>query len=194
MSIPSFAIRIYCLSFFILTACSSPLNQKEFVSWIQDPDNGFRIIRNVDGVSFDVQYKPDQYLDLERSEINKAGSNSLDERPLKHFTLKIGLNGQGDIVRRKSNHSDVQQDLYYYSFLFQDDIYLEKAGTRIACGLYHFEKSIDSNNNRIFHLVFEDSVLDREDEFVLVVDSDRLSSLPLRFRFTNHKLPLVARL
>lgn len=180
-------LYILCIVLFILTSCQKSLTKDEFESWIKIPGNGLRVVKKMNGVEFDVQFRPSQLTSLENID------SDADTFNIKQFTLKIGFpNGEDILKYGVSNQVELQQNLYYYSFLFQDDIYLEKNGKRFPCGLSHFEKSVDSKNYRIFHLVFDTYGDILEGNFDLVVDSDRLGSLPVHFPIDLNDIPQVA--
>jgi hypothetical protein len=177
---------------FTLVSCHT-LNQKEFISWIQSPDNGFRILKEVNSFQLDIQYKPDLYVELERGTITQASTQPSDSMKVFQFALKMAGNNGADVVRGNANsNQEFQQNLYYYSYLFQSDIYLEGNGRKFPCVLYHFEKAIDSKGNRTMHLMFDAPAELANHQFSIVIESDRLSSLPIRFNFKNTSLPQVA--
>jgi hypothetical protein len=176
----------------LLISCGRSLSKGEYISWVQNSDNGLHVTKEVNRITFDVQFLPSDFIALQRA-VQNIGPPAKDGSPLKQLTLKIGVADGGDILNYDvSNQSEQQQRLYYFSYLFQEDIYLERAGNKMPCVLNHFEKSMDSKNYRTFHLMFEDSNDDLSDEFDLVIESDRLSSLPIRFKIRIDNIPQVS--
>jgi hypothetical protein len=177
------SVPIYFL--IVLTACNASLDSREFLLWSQDPKNGLRVVKEISGLNLDVQYMPNEYLAIAQW---RASS---DTSCVKHITVKIGLRGREDLIHANAtNHIEVQQSNYYYSFLFQNDLSLEVGRVVIPCALYHFEKSSDSKNNRTFHLMFDDP--SNAKEFTLVINSERLSPLPIRIKLGNSHTPKVS--
>jgi hypothetical protein len=53
------------------------------------------------------------------------------------------------------------------------------------------EKSLNGKGQRTFHLVFE-PISRVDDDFVISLESDFISSVPLRFKVRNSQIPIVS--
>jgi hypothetical protein len=169
-------INVIWIIIICLGGCK-PLSQNEFTNWISDLNNGCHVTKEVGKFVLDIQYIPDM---AERK--TTAG---------KKVMLKIAtVEGEDLLQQGVATSEDWQKANYYYSFNFQEDLFIEVDGKRVPCSLFHFEKSMTSKNQRIFHLLFDDT--SAEKDFYLVIDSPKLYSLPIRVKLRNSDLPKVA--
>jgi hypothetical protein len=171
---------------FALAGCSSQLSQEDYVRWVRSYDNGLHVKKAVDVFIFDLQYQPSSYLQL----VNRG--NSVDSNPsdsMQYYVLRIGLvQGSNDIINYQvQNTIEKQQRLYYFSYLFQNSIYLEDNGVKFPCSLFHFEQS-DMDGARTFVLGFPKS---NGEEPSLIVDSPMFGSLPVKIKIYRHDIPTV---
>src|SRR5690606_27290553 len=78
---------------------------------------------------------------------------------LQYFTLTIGL-GESDVDFIRAGTTDEgerQKKIYYFSYPFQDDVFLMENGKKLTPALFHFERSMDMKNSRTFVLGFENT-------------------------------------
>lgn len=187
---------VYLLLIISLQSCQS-LDSQEFINWAQTLGNGLRVTKDIGSYQFDIQCKPSLYLDIERSAGTVGGSNSknIEENfEIVQFSLRFSASGMDPVGLGANTPQDIMQSRYYYAFDFQKDVFLELNGARIPCGLFHMEDVKDSNGRRVFHFVFEIPKTEaaRNAHLVLLVDSERISSLPIKFTFSSlSSLPQV---
>ncbi len=172
------------LGVFLFFGCQTKLSREDFLQWVKNYENGLHVRQSFNGVVYDVQYLPTQARDY-----------SIDSKELRlglqHVTLRIASHDGSDILNRHATSPrDFQLNDYYYSYLFQQDIFLEQGNNVLPCVLFHFERTADQHNNRVFNLAFENEK-DESEEFFLIIKSDRLSGLPVRIKFTRHALPEI---
>jgi hypothetical protein len=173
-------------SLFVLNGCSNQLGQEEYIHWVRSYDNGLHVQKEVDIYKFDLQYQPLSYLQL----LNRG--NSVDSSPsdsMQYYVLRIGMvkDGHDIITYQVQNAVEKQQRLYYFSYLFQNSIYLEDNGVKFPCSLFHFEQS-DMDRARTFVLGFPKS---NGEEPSLVVDCPMFGSLPVKIKIHRHDIPTV---
>jgi len=167
----------------VLTGCKNELPKDEYVAWVTDYDNGLHVRKESGDFIFDLQYKPSELIRLERDT-----DTSRADHLLQYFTLRIGTANQSDVLYyRATDVQSVERNLYYYSYLFQNDIHLEYKGEKFPCVLYHFERTVTVENMRTINLGFD--VKPNEGDLFLVFTSGHISSLPIRLRITNQKVP-----
>lgn len=176
---------MFCI---LLASCSRTLEREEYVRWVEDYTNGLHIQKAAAGFVFDLQYLPAAYRSLLNS---PSGTPTSAEQGMQYYTLKIDLkDSPGDIISyHVRDISEKQQRLYYFSYLFQNDLYLEEAGEKIPCVLFHFEQS-DLQTSRTFVLGFETSGETLE-ESSLVIDSQQFDSLPIKIKVSKQNIPVL---
>jgi hypothetical protein len=158
-----------------LAACD--LSPAEKQAWARDYSNGLHVRNVKGGLVYDVQYTPGWFVE--------TNSMSSQENAIQQYWLEITEEGTGAsiIEYEAASHEQLQQRVYYFSYQFEQDIYLEEAGVKLPCVLYHLEKDRGLGQGDRFVLGFEDSV--KSDEAVLVIASDYINSIPLRIKISK---------
>lgn len=170
------------------SSCSTALERQEYVRWVEDYANGLHTQKTAAGFVFDLQYLPAAYQSLLN---NQSRLTANEEQGMQYYTLKISLEGAtGDIISYGvRDMSEKQQRLYYFSYLFQNDLYLEEVGKKRPCVLFHFEQS-DLQTSRTFVLGFETSGETTEGSS-LVIDSQQFDSLPIKIKVSKQNIPVL---
>lgn len=166
----------------LLFNCSNVLEQADYVKWVKDYKNGLHI-KSVNGdFIFDLQYQPKEYLSLLT---DKPGQDSLQ-----YYVLNVSLvDPTIDLFEYNvSDTGEKQTRLYYFSYLFQDHIYLEEGESRFPCVLFHFENS-SLDNGRTFVLGFERSTIDNLEMSKVVVDSPYFGAIPVKLKIVKENIP-----
>lgn len=174
-----------------MTSCLKGLEREDYIKWIRDPKNGLHAIKELNGFVFDLQYQPSDYVWLQSSEKGQINSaNQADN--IQHFILRVSLTDPAhDLINSNiDNNSEKQEKLYYFSYLFQNDIQLEEKGKLIPCVLFHFEKIQDLKHSRTFLLGFENNE-PKEKEVKVVIQSEQFGSLPIRIRINKENIPTL---
>jgi hypothetical protein len=158
------------------------------VNWVNDYTNGLHVKKTFSDFVFDLQYQPAEYIAL----MGNQPSVSIDDN-LEYYTLKISLTDPlSDFIDYNvQNGSEKQKKLYYFSYLFQNDISLEEGGVSMPCVLYHFEQS-DLKKSRTFVLGFQKAsgeVADKKDETRIIIDSPYFNSLPVKIKISKGSIP-----
>ena len=181
---------LFILLFFLMS-CSQSLEQDDYIAWVEGYENGLHVSRSLGDFIFDLQYKPAEYVRLQEKQWRGGHDPELSvEENMQYFTLSIGLKDK-QLDFMEYNIETVEQRsqmLYYYSFRFQNAIYLEENGKKLPCVLYHFERSYDLKPTRTFVLGFEKP--NKGDEFTkLVIDSPWLNTGPVKFHINKNNIP-----
>lgn len=168
----------------ILLACSSKLDKDGFIEWVKNYENGLHIKKTYSEFVFDLQYAPQPYLSL----ISNRPPTVHDS--LQYYILRVGLTDDGNFMQYGvSNATEQQQRLYYFSYLFQNDLTLEENNVRKPCVLFHFEQSTLAKE-KVFILAFENSNTDAPNT-KLVIDSPVFGSFPIKMTISKENIPAV---
>jgi hypothetical protein len=186
-----FVFWLICLPFF--TSCQSGLSKDDYVAWIKDYDNGLHVKRTYSEFVFDLQYQPPAYIWLQRQNVpfQKLDTSEIASLSrIQHYILTVELtDNEADLISYKvKDRTEQQRRVYYFSYQFQNDIFLEENGVRLPCVLYHFERAIDLKRSRTFILGFENPNPGPW-EARLVIQSDQFSSLPLKIQVSKNNIP-----
>lgn len=189
------ALFIVCLlaSTPILFSCSGNLDRDEYIRWVQDVDNGLHTRKDFLDFTFDLQYQPTEYMLLQRGADRTDGNTADNQSYMQYYTLTISVkeNAVDFINYNVSNDLERQQKLYYFSYQFQDDIWLEENGKKLPCVLFHFEKSAGFNNSRTFVLGFE-TPFEISDGAIFNIHTEHFSSFPVGIKISKKNIPLLA--
>jgi hypothetical protein len=171
------------VSVFSFFGCQNSLSKDEYVHWVLDYNNGLHVNKKFGEYLFDVQYQPRDFIRILRNDFNFDDS-------LEYFTLQIHLKDSTSdfMTYHVSNVVEKQQRLYYFSYLFQDGIFLEEANEKHPCVLYHFEQA-DVLHKRTFILAFEKSASKQIKEAKLIIDSPYFGSLPIAIKISKVNIP-----
>lgn len=174
---------IFSLLLLVVSSCGREVSRKDYVTWVTAYDNGLHVKKTANDFVFDLQYKPNDLIALERGSFEHVDS-------LKYFTLKIaGIYDKELLQQNASYEASVQQNLYYYSYLFQDNLFLNYKGVKLPCVLYHFEHALDSKGMSVFNLGFDAPSFEEDVPLYLEITSDKLYSLPVRLKVTLNNVP-----
>jgi hypothetical protein len=171
-----------------LGACQSNLSPDQYVAWIQDYQHGLHVKREQDDFIFDVQFQPQDFFTLTG---RPARPSVRQDVVMQYYLLKLSCKdpSQDPVKRNIDGAAQWQERLYYYSYLFQNDLFLEENGVKYPCVLFHFEQS-DISNNRVFTLGFE-TPAQASGTSKLVIDSEQFGSLPVRIEIVKEKIPAL---
>ncbi len=184
---------------FLFVACGKKeLLPQDYSSWVKDYSNGIHKKREVSKIVFDVQHKPSDFIIL--NEKGGAVDKSIflkrtqELQGLQYYTLKINIAGDKQDFLKYGIQSEKEyyDKLYYYSFNFQKDIYLEQGEKIFPCKFFHFERSYDLTASRTFIIAFENT--DNTADKTLVINSKDLGLGPVKINFAKEDLNLIPQL
>ncbi|MDQ3395276.1 MAG: hypothetical protein M3512_14345, partial [Bacteroidota bacterium] len=109
---------------------------------------------------------------------------------LQYYLLKIEVAGSNmDFLNHGiQSIQEKQEKIYYFSYLFQDDIYLEEEGEKLPCVLFHFERAMDMKNSRTFVLGFEKPLKESESA-CLIINSDQFDAQNIKIKISKKNIP-----
>jgi hypothetical protein len=191
---PCFAVSILLMCV-VFWSCSRDLGPQEFIRWVDDSGNGLHVVKESGEYTFDLRYQPAAYMVLQQAPglRGAAFQKAVEEAAgMQYYTLTIRPREAGTDFIKTGNLSpeELQRKLYYFSYLFQQDIQVEENGETIPCVLYHFEKSGDVKAGRTFVLGFEEPGHTVEEARV-VISSPWLGSLPVKIKVRKDNIPLL---
>lgn len=179
----------------VFLSCSRDLGPQEFIRWVNDAGNGLHVVKESGEYTFNLQYLPAAYMVLQQEPALRgtAFQKAVEEAAgMQYYTLTINPTGAGaDFIKDGSvSPEELQRKLYYFSYLFQQDIHVEENGETIPCVLYHFERSGDVKTSRTFVLGFEDHAHTSKEARV-VISSPWLNSLPVKIKVRKDNIPIL---
>ncbi len=174
------------------SACSGSLDRESYIAWVQNYDNGLRAKQQSAGYFFDAQYLPEVYRQLQAGQEPTVQEDTASTDGLQHYKLTIGFEERGkDFIKGTGNiKSEQEQRLYYFSYRFQNDIYLEVGKDRLPAMLYHFERAGDLRSERNFVLGFAQKPDNKE--VALVIESPFFGAQPIKINISKDHIPTLS--
>jgi hypothetical protein len=172
-------------------SCTKELGKDDYVNWVKDSKNGLHVTKESNGFVFEVQYQPEDYLWLQSGEQNRRTAKDRPDN-IQHYLLTISpVNNELDLINSNiENTSEKQEKLYYFSYLFQNDLQIQENGKSLPCVLFHFEKPQDLKRSRTFLLGFENQSTEVK-ESKLVIHSEQFGSLPITIKIVKENIPTL---
>src|SRR5690606_15120299 len=123
-------------------------------------------------IGYQIQYKPYDYiLNQERLSANFRNQRLEELQGMHYFNLKLfPVDGQDLLKSRSSTNVEYQQAIYYYSFHFQDQVFMIEGNDTLRCELFHFVRDHGLSPELNFVLGFPD--LHSENDHQLVIDDE----------------------
>lgn len=158
--------------------------------WVRDYKNGLHVKKTFSSFVFDLQYQPSDYVTVLKNDASPVSKGGHDTN-IEYYTLKVSLTDpRRDIINFESQSgAEAQRRKYYFSYLFQEDVYVEENGKRFPCVLFHFERP-EFQKTGTFVLGFErpeGSLPGTETRFV--IESPYFSSLPIKIAISKTDIP-----
>jgi hypothetical protein len=133
----------------LFSSSSSPesLQSIEYVSWIENPENGLKQEKVIGDLSFTLQYKPLEFIALKALGPSAANAKGVQEarkeyEGMQYYTLTINnKSGINDLLKYEvSDMQEYQQRVSYFSFDMQRDLLLVEGEDSLKCRLFHYER------------------------------------------------------
>jgi hypothetical protein len=152
----------YMIGALILTGCvKQTLAPTEYVDWVRDENNGLRVVKEIDGQQFILQYKPAEYEVLMQNKNHSATSTQLKEYTvnsgdLQFFTLTIVTDDHREIAASGGADENVfQERVMYMMSEMQMDFELVDGNDTLPCVFFHCERNFNISPENNILLGFE---------------------------------------
>lgn len=188
-------LPVACFIAILFSGCKTLLDPAAYIKWVENPEHGLRQSQVVNGVAFELQYKPVDYIiarengkpDLSRSFYEKR-KEKLGE--LYYFSLNLKSGEQDLLMHNINDEQEYYKRVNYYSLDFQQDIKLLCGTDTLACLMYQFENTYGVAPYIRMSIAFsgkKKAELLQKDSFILIEDRVFGGGL-LRFPFNSKAL------
>ncbi len=186
--IRSRAVLLFFSVIFLLS-CTPTLSSDEYVKWVEDPKNGLRSLRKSGDLQFDLQFQPADYLWLQSGKAQGYENAVESNKATQHYLLRItSQDPEIDWLKSGYDLANYQRRVYYFSYLFQNDLSISENGAVLSCILYHFEQVHGGSYTKTFLIGFENR-FPASETAVLTINSEYLNSLPINIKVSKNNLP-----
>ena len=139
---------------------SSEVSVGEYVYWIESGENGLHPSKTIAGYTFDLQFKPSEYVVIREYLSEPANAAELLKQTdsisdMQYFTLRISKEGDQDLLSDDvDSKEEFSSRLVYFTGVMQQDISLIENGDTLPCCLFHFERTFSVDPRSTFLLGF----------------------------------------
>jgi hypothetical protein len=155
---------------FFLVSCHRELVPREYVRYVENPENGLLVNSKVNGVSYTLQYQPTDYLVmLELKSFSIPPETFQTEynrfKGMEHYVFHIDIKEWDSLISHAKDTVVVRKGMTeYLDFKIQKDIKLVEGSDTIPCGISECESSMGMYPYYSFVLGFnvKDKSNDRE--------------------------------
>ena len=175
----------------LLLSCSNKLSVEDYIEKVTSLENGYYKRKEVGPYKVEIQYTPVEYLAIkkEKGKPTEATLTKMQTDLAKTVQLnfRLGVKDQTTDLLEFGirNMKEYEARMKYFSFEFQNDIYLEQEGKKIPCTMFHFERIYKLKSNRSFTIGFDE--VNPNEPFKVVIDADVLKTGPFKIDFSERK-------
>ncbi|MBY0425709.1 MAG: hypothetical protein K2Q22_08745 [Cytophagales bacterium] len=158
------------------------------MNWVNNPENGLHIIKQIGTVKFDVLYTPSAYVLVKELRGRKLDSMQFIARMaeldgMDFITLKLS-DSKTDLIDDPSfGPQEINERLHYFSYSLQNDMAMEYENQVLPCQIFHFERSYDLTSVKTFTLGFEKPKGVGNVDKVLVLNAAKLGVGKVKIRW-----------
>lgn len=132
----------------------------DYIAWVENPENGCFVTKEISGLVFSLQYKPLEYEVMlqEKSQLGlaemKLETDSLSD--MQYYTFRIGSADGSDVGRYNvQNDNEYYARLEYFALQMQNDLVLIDGQDTLPCRMFHFERTYGIDPRATFVLAFD---------------------------------------
>jgi len=117
----------------------------ELVQWVENPKHGLLKQKIIDGIQYDLQYRPLEYITAKEADDKLLTTAFIQERKarlsgMEYYHLRVGSANGGEVLMANCNsQDDYHTRNTYLMFDFRQDIHLVANDDTLPCMLYHYE-------------------------------------------------------
>lgn len=151
------------------------LDTADYITWIENPDNGLVVNKDMNGLVFSLQYKPYEYEVMLQEKRALQGDemhaiiDSISD--MQYYTFRIATESGTD-VQRYLAHDDQEYyaRLEYFSLQMQNDIALIDGNDTLPCLMFHYERTYGIDPRATFVMAFNAKQKSTDSKTLLFTD------------------------
>lgn len=186
-------VVIYISILFSLLSCSSNnLTKQDYIDWVQNPDNGLIIHKEIGNFGYELFYKPLPYQLLQ----SNTDLSYLDEhKNTQHYTFKIeSLDGLDVLKAGVKDDAEYNNRLFYLADYIQQDFSLIQGVDTLPCLFAHYERNYGLAPFAKITLAFEEKEASQNLEKTIQFNDPVFGAGPIHFNYTSTTLSNIPNL
>lgn len=134
----------------LFTSCSNKqLSPEAYIRWINKNKGLVSCSKEIEGIIFDVQYQPAEFMVLHEFKQHETINPELfrkrlaERKDMERYVINISLATKDYYILKYElkGPSDYSERINYYSFRVDKDLYLIREDDTVSCLIHHFERS-----------------------------------------------------
>lgn len=174
----SFTFSDLIPSIFVSSSSSAKVaSPAEYISFIENEENGLRVTKEIERIRFTLQYKP-----LDLAVLSELKGKSKDEKlfrktrkefeGMQYFNFRVESSTGPDLLKFDGTIDDGTK-MNYLAFEMQKDLFLVDGLDTLPCRIFHYERTYNIAPYSDFILAFEESAKNNKHDKTLIFE-DRL--------------------
>lgn len=166
----------------MLAGCTSnQLDDSAYRKWVENPDNGLIVRKEIGQFAYELFYKPLPYQLLQA---NEDIENSKEHESTQHYTLKIeALSGQDVLKSGARDDAEYNNRLFYLADYIQQDLSLIEGGDTLPCLFAHYERNYGLAPYAKVTLAFEAKEQSNQQEKTIRFNDPVFGAGPIQFNY-----------
>ena len=186
----------------LLDGCvSDTIDRNEFRRWFYNTDNGLIKIRNVNNLTYTVQYRPIELMvlnEIKGIDISQSFLDSLKDTygSAEYFMLQIGPSNQEGVMNEDLLKSDSRDYEAYaakvksLAFHMQDKVTLIIDSDTLQPSLFHFEQGFELSAKQRVLFAFQPTSDFNHGKMQFVLNDNLFGAGIMKFKFSINKSQL----
>lgn len=179
----------------ILAACRpGKLSPKAYVQWVENPENGLEVVREMGAYRLTARLMPSTYWMLTQSETSEYSQEDAESN-IWYVQLRVESKNPQEPVMKQGivDEQAYQERLQYFKYGMQNDLYFVQAQDSLEAVLYHHEQSFGLTPFTTSLIAFEDKSAQMGAR-TLVLDDQNLGIGPVKFLFSQATIARIPQL
>lgn len=197
---------ILLLLLFASTACNKTpdkLGMKEYIKWVEHPDNKLKRSKTIGEYAYKVFYKPSEYIalreavnaeKLDNPEAILKRTEEIDGVYQFNFDITSADEKHSVLKHNVNNDAEYGARINYFVSHAQEDFKLVSDTDTIPCTVYHFERTYGITPQNTILLGFEKTKKSSEHDIQLIFKNRLFNSGDIKFTFTQNTLKNIPQL
>lgn len=192
-------VLILAVAIFVFGFSEKELNAEDYVKYVESDNNALMNTKEIDDLSFKLQYCPTEYLLLMEYKTDNISNALVENRKkendsLLYFKLRISAKGTNDVMNHNvGSTEDYYSRIQYLSYGLEENIALLNGNDTIFPALFHFERTYGIAPFADFIMAFHTKIKE-SDDFQVLIDDKAFDSGILKFTYNNKDIQNIPKL
>jgi len=172
------------------------LEPKDFITWVNNEENGLVKINTIENYTYRCQYLPTEYFMAKYPNLNYSENQKMDFQKTVSLVFEFIPKKIDDAILSPDiiGHEKYSDRLYYLNSIAKYDFKLVSSGDTLKCTSLNYENPFSLSKNLKVLLEFENQSATIMDDFTLIYEDNLLGGGIIKFQFEESSLKSVPKL